>query len=229
MIAVRKSEERGHVHRGWLDSRFTFSFADYYDPQHMGFSDLRVINDDWIGAGSGFGTHPHRDMEILTWVLEGELEHRDTLGSGSVLGPGKLQRMSAGRGIAHSEFNHSQTEKLHLLQIWILPERAGLEPGYEEKVFPANDGMQLLASRDGRDGGATIHQDVEVWLARLDGGQAATHEVRPGRRAWVHVAKGSVTLNDRPLSAGDGAAVDGETRLDLTGGEAAEVLIFDLR
>jgi redox-sensitive bicupin YhaK (pirin superfamily) len=231
MITVRGANERGHARRGWLESRHTFSFADYYDPAHMAFRDLRVINEDWIAPGGGFGTHPHRDMEIVTYVLEGALEHRDSLGTSSVIRPGEVQRMSAGSGIAHSEFNHSQSEQVHLLQIWILPEREGLKPGYEQRAYPEEERrgrLRLVASPDGRDGAVTIRQDVELYASLLDGGQSVIHTLRPGRHAWVQVTGGVVTLNGRELKAGDGAAVSEEETLELAGREPAEVLLFDL-
>lgn len=233
MLRVRRSEERGHANRGWLDSRFSFSFADYYDPHHMGFRALRVINEDWVAPGTGFGTHPHRDMEILTLVLEGAIEHRDSLGTTSVIRPGEVQRMSAGTGITHSEYNASSTEPLHLLQIWIEPERTGLTPGYEQKSFAeeTQGSLRRVASREGRDGAVTIHQDAELYLARLKPGETATHSLAPGRHAWVQVARGSMSLNGETLEAGDGAAVSGEELLTFRAGDAgdaAEVLLFDL-
>lgn len=230
MITVRRSEERGHASRGWLESYHTFSFADYYDPRHEQFRDLRVINEDWIAPGQGFGTHPHRDMEIVTVVLEGALAHRDSLGTGSTIRPGEVQRMSAGTGIAHSEFNASDSEPVHLLQIWLLPERAGLEPGYEQKAFPTDGApLQLLAARDGRGGAVTIHQDAELYRARLAPGESALHALRPGRHAWLQVTSGTLTVNGTNLRAGDGAAVSDETELRLSAnGAPAEALLFDL-
>ena len=231
MIQVRPSDERGHANHGWLDSQFSFSFADYYDPKHMGFRHLRVINEDHIAPGQGFGTHPHRDMEILTWILDGELEHRDSMGSGAVIRPGELQHMTAGTGITHSEFNPSKTKPVHLLQIWILPEKRGLKPGYEQKEFPATElagGFRLLAAHDGRDGALQIHQDSELYVARLENGCKASHELKPGRHAWVQVARGSVQVNGKALEAGDGAAISGEERLNFTATADSEVLLFDL-
>lgn len=231
MIRIRKSEARGYANHGWLKSYHTFSFASYHDPEHMGFRALRVINDDWIGAGQGFGTHPHRDMEIVTYVLQGSLEHRDSLGTGSVLRHGDVQRMSAGTGVTHSEFNHSTSEDLHLLQIWLLPERSGITPGYEEKNFPAEEKqnqLRLLASRDARNGSLTIHQDVDLYAALLEPGQEVRHSVRPGRHAWLQVAAGAVTLNGEQLSTGDAAAVSAEDELVIGGVETAEILLFDL-
>jgi redox-sensitive bicupin YhaK (pirin superfamily) len=231
MIQMRKSTERGHAEHGWLDSRHTFSFADYFDPEHVGFSVLRVINEDRVQPGAGFPTHGHRDMEIVSYVLEGALEHRDSMGNGSVIRPGDVQRMSAGTGVRHSELNASNTEAVHFLQIWILPDRNGHAPGYEQKHFDSAelDGtLRLVASPDGRDGSVAIHQDARLYAARLDGTQNATHTLAPGRRAWVHVARGALTLNGLPLAAGDGARLEQESRLQLDNGRAAEVLLFDL-
>ena len=231
MIAIRKSNERGHAQHGWLDSRFTFSFADYYDPAHMGFRALRVINDDHIEAAQGFPTHPHRDMEIITYVLEGAVAHKDSMGTSTVIRPGEVQRMTAGTGVRHSEINPSPTEALHLLQIWILPEKAGLKPGYEQKAFAREElkgRLRRVADREGKDGAVTIHQDATLWAALLDKGQSATHEIAPGRHAWIHVARGRVALNGTPLEAGDGAGLSDERTLTLTGEDAAEVLLFDL-
>lgn len=229
MIQLRKSAERGHVDHGWLDTRHTFSFADYYDPAHMGFSALRVINEDFVAPGKGFPTHGHRDMEIITWILDGALEHKDSLGNGSVIRPGDAQRMSAGTGIRHSEFNPSTTEVVHLLQIWLLPNRQGVAPSYEQTHVDdaalANR-LCLIASPDGRDGSVTIHQDARVYAARLNGAEVA-HILAPNRRAWVQVARGTVALNGRHLAAGDGAAVENETSLQITG-QGAELLLFDL-
>lgn len=231
MIKVRRSDERGKANFGWLDSRHSFSFGHYRDPEHMGFSDLRVINEDWVAAGGGFDTHPHRDMEIVTWVLEGALAHRDSLGNGSVIRPGDIQRMTAGTGILHSEYNASKTDPVHLLQIWILPERAGLTPGYEEKHFePADlDGrLRLVASRDGRDGAVTIHQDAELHIGRLRTGDTVSHALAEGRHAWVQVARGAVSVGDVTLSQGDAVAVSQETELCIRADGDAEVLLFDL-
>ena len=199
MITVRKSEERGHAEHGWLDSRFTFSFAEYYDPKHMGFRALRVINDDHIAAGEGFPTHAHQDMEIITYVLEGAVAHKDSTGTSAQVRPGEVQRMTAGTGVRHSEFNASRTEGLHLLQIWIVPEKRGLQPGYEQKAFPAAelDGkLRLVADRNGKEGAVVIHQDVSLYATRLDQGQAVTHSIPQGRHAWVHVARGEVLIFD---------------------------------
>ena len=231
MIKVRRSAERGHFDFGWLDTRHTFSFADYYDPRFMGFRSLRVINEDWVEPGRGFGTHGHRDMEIITYVLEGALEHRDSMGNGSVLRPGEVQRMSAGTGVLHSEFNHSRDERVHLLQIWILPEREGVKPSYEEKTFGAaekNGRLRLVASREGSDGSVKINQDARLYAALLEPGQQVTHQLAPGRHAWLQVARGAVELNGYPLRQGDGAAVSDEQTLTLVGAEPAEILLFDL-
>jgi len=231
MIRVRKAAERGSTRIDWLDSRHSFSFGDYYDPANMGFRALRVMNDDWIAPGGGFGAHPHRDMEIVTYVLDGALQHRDSLGTGSVISPGELQRMTAGTGIVHSEFNASQTAPVHLYQIWLLPERKGLTPGYEQKKFPAAEQagrLRVVASRDGRDGSLTIRQDATLSLATLEAGQTVTATLAPGRSAWVQALRGSVTVNGAPLTEGDGAAVSGETELAITGTGPAEVMVFDL-
>jgi redox-sensitive bicupin YhaK (pirin superfamily) len=231
MITVRRSSARGATRLDWLDSRHTFSFGDYHDPEQMGFRSLRVINDDRVGPGAGFGTHSHRDMEILTYVLEGTLEHRDSLGTGSVIRRGDLQRMSAGTGIRHSEFNPSLSEPVHFLQIWLLPERTGLRPGYEQQHFPDAEmrgRLRLIAARDGREGAVTIHQDVDLHATSLEAGQAVSHRVRDGRGAWVQVAAGGVTVNGQRLTAGDGAAVSGEPVLELVATQPAEVLLFDL-
>ena len=230
MIDVRRADARGHSRLAWLDSRHSFSFGEYYDPAHMGFRALRVINDDRIAPGAGFDTHPHRDMEIVTYVLDGALQHRDSLGTGSVIRPGEVQRMSAGTGIRHSEFNASATEPVHLLQIWILPATAGIEPGYEQRLLPpgTRGGLALVASPDGRDGSLTVHQDVRVYAAQLAPGDAVTHAPAGGRHAWLHVARGSVSVNGQALHAGDGAAVSDEAQLTLRADDAAEVLLFDL-
>jgi redox-sensitive bicupin YhaK (pirin superfamily) len=229
MITVRRASERGHADHGWLDTFHTFSFASYYDPEHMGYRALRVINDDVVAPGEGFGTHGHRDMEIITYVLDGALEHKDSMGNGSIIRPGNVQRMSAGTGVLHSEFNPSETERVHLLQIWILPERGGVTPSYEERNFDdasKRGRLRLIASRDGRDGSVTIHQDASVYATVLSDGDSVEHALEPGRHAWVHVARGNVTLNGTPLAAGDGVAVDDEALLALAGD--GEVLLFDL-
>ncbi len=231
MIRLRKAEDRGHADHGWLDTWHTFSFADYYDPEHMGFRALRVINDDVVAPGRGFGTHPHRDMEIVTYVLEGALAHKDSMGNASTIVPGEVQRMSAGTGVLHSEFNHSKTDRVHLLQIWILPSRTGLAPSYEQTFFPDEEKLgrlRLVASPDGADGSVTIHQDARLYATLLEPGQEVAHELAPGRHAWVHVARGKASLNGQALAAGDGAAVSAEERLVLRGDGRAEVLLFDL-
>ncbi len=233
MITVRKAAERGHFDHGWLDTWHTFSFADYHDPRHMGFRALRVINDDRVAAAQGFGTHPHRDMEIVTYVLEGALAHRDSMGNGSRILPGEVQRMSAGTGITHSEFNASQTDPVHLLQIWLLPRERGLTPSYEQKSFALDDRrnqLRLVASPDGRDGSVTIHQDALLFASVLDDARTVERALAPGRHAWVQVARGRVTLNGGlELAAGDGAALSDERGFTLAGrGEQAEVRVFDL-
>jgi redox-sensitive bicupin YhaK (pirin superfamily) len=231
MIAIRPAAERGHADHGWLDTRHTFSFASYHDPKHMGFRSLRVINEDRVKPGEGFGTHAHRDMEILTWVLEGALGHKDSMGNGSVIRPGDLQRMSAGTGVTHSEFNPSREAPVHFLQIWLLPRERGLPPGYEQKHFTqeARRGrLRLIAAGDGREAAVTIHQDADLWTALLQPGESVRHALAPGRYAWVHVARGAVSLNGSTLGAGDGAAVSDEATLEITGAARAEVLLFDL-
>jgi redox-sensitive bicupin YhaK (pirin superfamily) len=231
MITVRKSEARGHFDHGWLDTRHTFSFADYYDPKSMGFRALRVINEDRVKPGQGFGTHGHRDMEIISYVLSGAIEHRDSLGTGEVLRPGEVQRMSAGTGVRHSEFNPSQTEGLHFLQIWLLPREAGGPPSYEQRAFPLEERrgkLRVLASPDGRDGSLGVNQDALLYGAVLGPGQAAELPLAPGRHAWVQVARGSVHVNGATLSAGDGAALSDETAVRLDAPEETELLVFDL-
>ncbi|HEX8772223.1 MAG TPA: pirin family protein [Pyrinomonadaceae bacterium] len=231
MIAVRRSKDRGHFNFGWLNTYHTFSFGDYYDPRFMGFRDLRVINEDWVHPGRGFPTHPHRDMEIITYVLEGALEHRDSMGNGSVIRPGEVQRMSAGTGITHSEKNGSADESVHLLQIWILPDRAGIKPGYEQKMFEDAEKrgqMRLIASHDGRDGSVTIHQDASLYATLIEPGQEIVHELPAGRYAWLQVARGAVKLNDQQLNQGDGAAISEEQALRIVGDEMSEILLFDL-
>ena len=231
MITIRRAKERGRTDAGWLDSRHSFSFSDYHDPAHMGFRTLRVINDDRVSPGSGFGTHPHQDMEIISYVLAGALEHRDSMGNGSVIRPGDVQRMSAGTGVTHSEWNHSEAEPVHFLQIWILPERRGITPGYEQKSFGPSDlgsCLRLVASRDGRDGSLTLHQDASLFIARLSAGEIVRHDLAPGRHAWVQVARGSLALNGVALDEGDGASTSEGPRLELRATEDAEVLLFDL-
>lgn len=231
MITIRQADDRGRTLRDWLDSRHTFSFGEYHDPRHMGFGPLRVINDDRIAPGSGFGTHGHRDMEIFSYVLAGGLEHRDSMGNGNVIRPGQLQFMRAGRGVTHSEFNPSKENPGHFLQIWIVPDAPGLEPGYEERTpDPArlHHEFVLMASPDGRDGSIVVAQNVDLRLARLAPGDRRSHGLMPGRRAWLHVATGAVTLNGRELVAGDGAAIEAVERLDIHGVADAEVLLFDM-
>jgi hypothetical protein len=231
MLAVRPSGERGVASFGWLESRHTFSFGHYYDPRHMGFGPLRVINEDVVRPGRGFDTHGHQDMEILSYVLAGELEHKDSMGNGSIIRPGDLQRMSAGTGVRHSEYNHSHSDPVHFLQIWILPEREGMEPGYQQVHFSDAEKrgrLRLIGSRDGRDGSVTIHQDVDLYAALLESGGRVQHELAEGRRAWLHVARGDVTLNGESLRAGDGVAVVGPSGLQIAGQHGAEVLLFDM-
>jgi len=231
MIQIRKSSERGNADHGWLNSYHTFSFADYHDPRFMGFRQLRVINEDRVQPGRGFGTHPHRDMEIISYVLDGALEHKDSLGTGSIIRPGEVQRMSAGTGVTHSEFNHSKSSVVHFLQIWLLPEKEGLPPSYEQREFPPaqrRDQLRLVAARDGRDGAVTIHQDVDLYAALLSPGTSVEHSLRAGRHAWLQVAAGEVTLNGKNLAAGDGAAVSDESSVRIEAIESSEVLLFDL-
>src|SRR6185295_11723074 len=228
MITVRPSEARGHAEHGWLDSRQTFSFADYHDPAHMGFRSLRVINEDRVQPGRGFPSHSHRDMEIITYVLSGNLEHRDSLGNGSVIRHGEVQRMTAGTGVTHSEYNPSPTEPVHFLQIWILPERSGLPAGYEQRAFDdADRRVRVVAARDGRDGSLVVHQDAVLLAGRLAAGELFEHRPHPGRHAWVQVAAGGIELNGTPLHQGDGAAVSDESRLVVRATEPAEILVFD--
>ncbi|MEJ2367843.1 MAG: pirin family protein [Acidobacteriota bacterium] len=231
MITLRKGSERGHFNHGWLDTYHTFSFDQYFDPDHMGFRELRVINEDRVAPDRGFPMHPHRDMEIITVVLEGTLAHKDSMGNGSEINPGDVQRMSAGTGVTHSEFNPSKTDPVHLLQIWILPSRTGLKPSYEQKTFPAakrENRLQLIASPEGAEGSVTIHQDALLHSAVLDSGQKVEYELLPDRHAWVQVADGRLLVNGQPFSAGDGAAVSGEERLDFEALEDASFLLFDL-
>jgi redox-sensitive bicupin YhaK (pirin superfamily) len=228
MIQIRPSEERGHAEHGWLDSRFTFSFADYFDPEHVQFRSLRVINEDHIAPGKGFGMHPHQDMEILTWMLDGSLEHRDSMGSGAVIRPGELQHMTAGTGVMHSEFNPSATKEAHLLQIWITPERRNLKPEYEQLAFSDADLWGKFGLLAGPDAPVTIHQDAKLFIARLDKGAEAHQALKQGRHAWVQIARGSVELNGKELRQGDGAAISKETELRVKAADASEVLLFDL-
>ena len=231
MLTLRKSQDRGHADHGWLKSYHSFSFAGYYDPAHMGWGNLRVINEDRVAPGKGFGKHGHRDMEIISYVLSGELAHQDSMGNVKGIPPGDVQRMSAGTGVRHSEVNPSQHEGVHLLQIWIEPNVDGVQPSYEEKHIPAAEKrgrLRLIASPDGREGSVTIHQDARVYAGVLDGNDAAAHEIAPGRRAYLHVARGRVSLDGAALKAGDGARIAGEKTVTLTDGAGAEVLLFDL-
>jgi redox-sensitive bicupin YhaK (pirin superfamily) len=231
MIQVRPAGDRGRTDWGWLDSRHTFSFGDYYDPAHEGFRSLRVINDDRVKAGAGFGTHGHRDMEILSYVLEGALAHKDSSGGGGVIRPGEIQFMRAGTGVTHSEFNDSKTDPVHFLQIWVVPDTRGLKPAYGQRTFDrdaARRGLVLLASRDGRDGSLQVQQDVDLWVTLLQAGESRTLALRPGRHAWVHVARGSVSVDGKTLGEGDGAAISGEDAVSLVGQGPGEVLVFDL-
>ncbi len=230
MITLRPANERGHTQLDWLDSRHSFSFDQYYDPKHMGFRTLRVINDDRVAPGEGFGMHSHRDMEILTWVLEGVLEHSDSMGNGSVIRPGELQKMSAGRGIAHSEYNQSPSEPVHLLQIWILPNQRGVVPSYEQRSFSeeVNGKLRLVASPAGRENSIVLLQDAELYIARLKAGQKVGHELKSGRYGWLQAARGAVTLNGVGMKAEDGAAASEEKKLEISANEDSEILLFDL-
>jgi redox-sensitive bicupin YhaK (pirin superfamily) len=230
MMNIRRGNERGHANHGWLDTYHTFSFANYYDPQWMGFRSLRVINDDLVMPGMGFGTHPHRDMEIITYILSGALEHKDSMGNGRVIRPGEVQYMAAGTGVRHSEFNPSKDEAVHLLQIWIQPDRTGVTPRYAEKSLKdAKSGaLNLVTSNTGRDGSIAIHQDADLWLAKLDAGNNVVHKLAKERQAWVHVAEGEVSVNGRKLSGGDAAAIADESAIELRAAKPAQVLLFDL-
>jgi len=230
MMKIRRANERGHANHGWLDSNHTFSFADYYDPQWMGYRALRVINDDLVMPGVGFGSHPHRDMEIITYVLSGAVEHKDSMGNGRVIRAGEAQYMSAGSGVVHSEFNPSKKEAAHFLQIWIQPDKKGVDPRYaENSLASAETGKwHLVTSKAGRDGSIAIHQDAELWLAKLEAGEQVKHTLAEGRHAWIHVAEGAVSVNGQTLSAGDAAALDGATDIDAKGLGRAQVLLFDL-
>jgi redox-sensitive bicupin YhaK (pirin superfamily) len=230
MMTIRKANERGHAEHGWLDSYHSFSFADYYNPQWMGYRSLRVMNDDLVMPGMGFGTHPHHNMEIITYVLSGQLEHKDSMGNGRVIRPGEVQYMSAGSGVRHSEFNPSKTEASHFLQIWIMPDAQGVKPRYAEKSLrdvPTGK-FQLVTSKAGRDGSIAIHQDADLWLAKLDAGQQVTQPLAANRHAWLHVAEGEVVLNGKTLEGGDAAAISREAKLELTANKPSQVLLFDM-
>lgn len=231
MITLRKAQDRGHANHGWLDSHHTFSFANYHDPAHMGFRNLRVINEDRVQPSRGFGTHPHQDMEIISYVLEGALQHRDSMGTGSVIRPGEVQRMSAGKGVTHSEFNASGDEMLHFLQIWIQPTKRGIQPGYEQKAFPRADRtgrLRLVASPDGREGSVTIHADAALYAGLFDKGVTGELAIDQNRHAWVHIVRGKARVNGHELQAGDGAALSGESAVRIEGIDASEILVFDL-
>lgn len=231
MIAFRDRMARGRSRTGWLDSRHSFSFADYHDPTQMGFRALRVINEDRVIPGAGFPAHRHQDMDILTYVLSGTLEHKDSLGNGTVIRPGDIQRMSAGSGIVHSEFNPSPDQPAHLLQIWLIPERAGLPPSYEQKAFPLEQrrgGLRLVAAPDGQDGAVTLHEDARLFVANLASGERVAHDIAPGRGVWLQVARGIIALNDTEMREGDGAAIESEPRIAIEADTDAEILLFDL-
>ncbi len=231
MITIRKAADRGHTNIDWLDSRHAFSFGDYYDPRHMGFGPLRVINDDRVGPGGGFGAHPHRDMEIISYIVSGALEHKDSLGTGSVIRPGDVQRVTAGTGIRHSEFNPSDTEPVHFLQIWIMPEQENLTPGYEQRTVADGEKrnrLRLIASHDGRNESVTIHQDADVYASLLQPGQAVQHSIAGGRLAWLQLIRGTLTLNGNKLETGDGAAIEQEQQLEIAAQDESEFLLFDL-
>jgi redox-sensitive bicupin YhaK (pirin superfamily) len=231
MLTIRKAAERGHANHGWLDTHHTFSFADYYDPKHMGFGPLRVINDDTVAGGGGFPPHPHRDMEIISYVIDGALAHKDSMGNGSVIKPGDVQRMSAGRGVVHSEFNASPAEPVHFLQIWILPKGPGLPSGYEQKFFSDEDKrgrLRLVASSDGAEGSVRIQQDARLYASMLEAGEEVSHTIPAERKGWLHVVTGEATVNGRMLEAGDGVAIDGEEKLSIASATKGEVLLFDM-
>lgn len=231
MIKIRRAKDRGHANHGWLNTYHTFSFSEYRDPNHVSFRSLRVMNEDVVAAGRGFGTHPHRDMEIVTYVLEGALEHKDSMGNGEVLRPGEFQRMSAGTGITHSEFNPSSDEPVHLYQIWLFPERKGIEPSYEQKTFPEEERhnqLRLVASQDAAEGSLLIHQDARIFLSNLADGRAVEHSLDKGRHAWLQVLRGAITLNGHSLATSDGAAISDEDELEIVAIQSAEIMLFDL-
>ena len=231
MITLRKSQDRGYADHGWLKSQHSFSFAGYYDADYMGFGNLRVINEDYIAPGRGFGTHGHKDMEIVTYVVSGNLAHKDNMGNVKGIPPGDVQRMSAGTGVEHSEFNHAEGQTTHLLQIWIEPNVLGIAPGYEQKTFSAEDKrgkLRLVASNSGSDGSVTIHADAKIYAALLDGQESAQLPLNPARKAYIQMVRGSINVNGLPLSQGDAALVQSESKLELSGGKDAEVLVFDL-
>ena len=231
MMQLRKANDRGHADHGWLDSHHTFSFADYYDPAHMGFRALRVINEDRVLGGQGFGKHSHRDMEIVSYVLEGGLEHKDSMGTGAVIRPGDVQRMSAGTGVMHSEYNASKRDPVHFLQIWLMPDQRGIQPSYEQKTFTAEDKagrLRLVASPDGRDGSVTIHTDATLYAGVFEAGQAAEHTLAPGRHAWIHVVRGKAKVNGTEVAAGDAVGLSDERTVKIEGADGAELLVFDL-
>ena len=231
MLTIRKSQERGYADHGWLKSFHSFSFAGYHDPAHMGFGNLRVINEDRVAAGAGFGTHGHKDMEIISYVMSGELAHKDSMGNIESIPPGEVQRMSAGRGVMHSEFNHKTDETTHFLQIWLLPNARGIEPGYEQKKFPDADKrghLRLVASPDGSDGSVTVHSDARLYAGLFDGAESTSLTLDPARKSYVHLVRGELEVNGRKLSTGDAALIEGESQLALSAGNDAEVLVFDL-
>ncbi|NVB84195.1 MAG: pirin family protein [Kofleriaceae bacterium] len=231
MLTIRRAQDRGHANHGWLDTHHTFSFADYYDPAHMGFRSLRVINDDTVDGGQGFGAHGHRDMEIISYVLEGALAHKDSTGTSDTIRPGDVQRMSAGTGVMHSEFNGSSDEPVHFLQIWLIPDKRGIQPSYEQKRFEDGDKrgkLRLVASPDARDGSLTIHTDASVYAGLFDKGERAELSLAPGRHGWIHVARGKVTINGQALGAGDGVAISNEAKVSIEGVDQGEVIAFDL-
>ena len=231
MITLRQSRERGHFDHGWLNTYHTFSFDQYYDPRYMGFRQLRVINEDFVAAGRGFPTHGHRDMEIITYILEGALQHEDSMGNGSIIRPGDVQRMTAGTGVRHSEKNPSASERVHLLQIWILPDTVGLQPGYEQKAFSEDERrgqLRLIASNDGRNGSVTVHQDVSVFASILGAGESVKYDMDQTRYGWIQVARGTISVNGQRAEQGDGAVVMGENALEIAAEESAEILLFDL-